>query len=266
MQSILALLQFYNTYDHDDIYFSVAKNFIYQFDQISDMSLVEIAEKSYCSPSTITRFCRHLYYSSYPELRLELSRLRQQYVLNVLSTKQKVSMMENTLAGGKNIITQTIDCSLEQLDSSQMNLFVNMLLSKTKIGFYGYSVPQSVWLLQIDLLMDGKESTAFLDPKYQIEDVQSLDEHSFAVFFHYTNDEILFIEQMMQEASQRGAKVALITNTSTLFSNQHVDFIFEFSYHPLALSLMIVNVFITHMSLDYQQQNRNLAIDAMTSI
>ena len=28
MQSILALLQFYNTYDHDDIYFNVAENII----------------------------------------------------------------------------------------------------------------------------------------------------------------------------------------------------------------------------------------------
>ncbi|MGZ9585867.1 MurR/RpiR family transcriptional regulator [Paenibacillus marinisediminis] len=263
MQSILALLQFYNTYDHDDIYFSVAKNFIYQFDQISDMSLIEIAEKSYCSPSTITRFCRHLYYSSYPELRLELSRLRQQYVLNVLSTQKKVSIMENKPVGGKNIITQTIDSSLDQFDSSQINSFVKTLQSKARIGFYGYSVPQSVWLLQIDLLMDGKESTAFLDPRYQIEDVQSLDENSFAVFFHYTNDETFSIEQMMQEASQKGAKVALITNTSTLFSNQNVDVMFEFPYHSLALSFIVVNALITHMSLEYQQQNMNLTLEAV---
>lgn len=262
MQSILALLQFYNTYDHDDIYFSVAENFIYQFDQIGNMSLVEIAEKTYCSPSTITRFCRHLYYSSYPELRLELSRLRQQYVLNVLSTKQKISTMENKAVGGKNILTQSIDNSLEQFDSLLINLFVTTLMSKTKIGFYGYSVPQAVWLLQIDLLMDGKKSTAFLDPRYQIEDVQSLDGDSFAIFFHYTNDEIFSIEQMMQEASQRGAKVALITNTSKLFLNQNVDFIFEFSYHSLALSFIIVNALITHMSLEYQQKNVRLAIDA----
>lgn len=263
MQSILALLQFYNTYDHEDIFFSVAENFIYQFDQISDMSLIEIAERSYCSPSTITRFCRYLYYSSYPELRLELSRLRQQYVLNVLSSRQKISMMENKAVGGKNIITQSIDNSLDQLDSSQIDLVVTTLMSKSKIGFYGYSVPQSVWLLQIDLLMDDKKSTAFLDPKYQIEDVQSLDEDSFAIFFHYTDDEICTIEQMMKEASQRGAKVALITNTSSLFSNQNIDFIFEFSYHSLALSFIIVNALIAHMSLEYQQKNANLQMDAM---
>ncbi|WP_340004788.1 hypothetical protein MHH52_23900 [Paenibacillus sp. FSL K6-0276] len=263
MQSILALLQFYNTYDHDDIYFSVAENFIYQFDQMGNMSLIEIAEKSHCSPSTITRFCRHLFYSSYPELRLELSRLRQQYVLNVLSTKHKVSTLENKVVGGKNIITRSIDSLLNQLESSQVDMFIQMLLSKTKIGFYGYSIPQSVWLLQIDLLMDGKKSTAFLDPRYQIEDVQSLDKDSFAIFFHYTNDEIFTLEQMMNEASQGGAKVALITNTSTLFSNLNVDFLFEFSYQSLALSFMIVNALITHMSIEYQQKNMNLTLEAI---
>lgn len=256
MQSILALLQFYNTYDHDDINFSVAENFLYHTQLVGGWSLIEAAEQFHCSTSTITRFCRLMYYPSYPVLRDDLSRLRNHYFLDMLSTQSLLSEAgreQISSFGGKHLLAQMADRVIDSLRSDQIAALVHRFYESGKIGFYGYSLPQAIWLLQIDFIMCGKKTTAFSDPNYQLEDVQSLDHTCTAVFCHYTKEGASLIEGMMAEAIERGAYTVVVTNTPSLFQHLHVDHLLVFSHYELTLSMMLINIMITTLSLEYQK-------------
>lgn len=256
MQSLLALLQFYNTYDHDDIYFSVAENFLYHTQSISEWSLIEAADQFHCSTSTITRFCRNMCYPSYPALRDELSRLRNHYILNMHSTQSLLvdAEYERTPgSGGMHLLAQLIDQAIDSMIGDPLTTLIRICYESSKIGFYGYSLPQAIWLLQIDFIMDGKRTTAFLDPNYQVEDVQTLDHGCTAVFCHYTKEESGPIEAMITEAIRRGAYTVVITNAPTLFQHIKVNHLLVFPHHELALSMMVMNAMMTTISLEYQR-------------
>lgn len=256
MQSILALLQFYNTYDHDDIYFNVAENFLYHTQSIHDWSLIEAADQFHCSTSTITRFCRNMCYPSYPALRDELSRLRNHYILNLHSTQSLLADAKGERSSGNtgmHLLAQLMDQTIDSVLGETLTTLVRKCDESSKIGFYGYSLPQAIWLLQIDFIMNGKRSTAFLDPNYQVEDVQTLDHSCTAIFCHYTKEESAPIEEMIAEANKRGAHTVVITNAPTLFQHLDIDHLIEFSYHELALSMMVMNTIMTTISLEYQQ-------------
>ena len=263
MQSILALLQFYNTYDHDDIYFNVAENFLYHTQSVTDWSLVEAAEQFHCSTSTITRFCRLMYYPSYPVLRDSLSRLRNHYYLDMLSTQSLLSEAghEPTSGfGGRHLLAQMADRAIDSLMNQQIAILIRKFYESGKIGFYGYSLPQATWLLQIDFIMCGKKTTAFLDPNYQLEDVQSLDHTCTAVFCHYTKEESSLIEGMISEAIERGVYTVVITNTPSLFHHLHVDNLLVFSHYELTFSMMLINTIITALSLEYQKYTAQMIV------
>lgn len=256
MQSLLALLQFYNTYDHDDIYFSVAGNFLFHTQSVANWSLVEAAEQFHCSTSTITRFCRLMCYPSYPVMREDLSRLRNHYFVDMLSTQSMLAEAERETTsdcGGKHLLGQVADQAVDSMRREQLAGLVRKFYESDKIGFYGYSLPQAIWLLQIDFIMGGKRTTAFLDPNYQLEDVQALDHTCTAVFCHYTKEESYPIEEMISHAVVRGAYTVVITNTPSLFRDISVDNLLVFSHYELALSMMTINTIITMLSLEYQK-------------
>ncbi|MNI71404.1 hypothetical protein D3C73_1272760 [compost metagenome] len=137
--------------------------------------------------------------------------------------------------------------------SEQLTALIRRFYESDKIGFYGYSLPQAIWLLQIDFIMGGKKTTAFLDPNYQLEDVRCLDHTCTAVFCHYTKEETSLIEGMISEAMERGVYTVVITNTPSLFHDLNVHNILVFSHYELALSMMTINTILTTLSLEYQK-------------
>lgn len=200
-------------------------------------------------------------YPSYPVLREDLSRLRNHYFLDMLSTQSLLSEAghERTYGfGGKHLLAQMTDRVIDSLMSDQITTLVRRFYESGKIGFYGYSLPQAIWLLQIDFVMGGKRTTAYLDPNYQLEDVQSLDPTCTAVFCHYTKEESSLIERMISEAIERGVYTVVVTNTPSLFQHLSVHNVLVFSHYELTLSMMLINTIITTLSLEYQKYSAQM--------
>ncbi len=69
MLDLLCLLEFYNTYSHEDIYFEVVKKMIKEFDMLRMMGTQELADHLFISPATLYRFVKVMYYNNHKEMR-----------------------------------------------------------------------------------------------------------------------------------------------------------------------------------------------------
>ena len=73
MIDLLCLLEFYNTYETDEIYHKIAEKMLENFSAVSEMSISELSEFLFVSQSTIYHFIKMMGYENYNQMKLDKS-------------------------------------------------------------------------------------------------------------------------------------------------------------------------------------------------
>ncbi|HCX65578.1 MAG TPA: hypothetical protein DHN33_10250 [Eubacteriaceae bacterium] len=171
MISLLGLIQMYNTYAHNNVYHDVAKCILNHYTKIDEMTTNEIADLCCVSPSTLHRFFRMMAFpmtvSKLPQL---VGKTKDNYMFDgyylPFGTKEK----------GEHAIDLYVETLMEQMAEVKKNISYDTIRAITEdiknaknVVFVGSPIPQSVWRFQMDLVLKGIETSAFLDPNYQYE-------------------------------------------------------------------------------------------------
>ena len=239
MIDLLCLLEFYNTYDHDDVYHSMAEKLIQDFHNVGHLNMQELAEYLFISTSTLYRFVKMFSYDNHGQMRASWAMFLERY-----------------MSGGRYIPLHTMPCGslqnygdymisritklYEEVSDAVIHQLTTALLDAEEIIFVGMPMPSAVWRLQVELVLLGKKTSAFLDPKHQQAAAYNATANSLIFLVQYMPEESGFYLDIARSAKERGIKTAAITNMPISPTLQFVDTPATFHGDLLESDLMLI--------------------------
>ena len=156
----------------------------------AQLGIVELANMSGASTSTISRFCRTLQFSGYADFRMKLGadlagRKPLQSYQDIGELRPRGEIIAATEANNVRAITDTT----RLLDAGQLERTVQALLDARHIAIFGMATSGIVAQdFMQKLVRIGKSASAYADPHMQITTAASLDSRDVALAFSYSGE------------------------------------------------------------------------------
>lgn len=245
MLALVGLIEIYNTYDQGDIYYQIAKDILNNYNSL-DLSTLELFAKSlHISVSTASRFIHQLYFDNFSCFRNYLNKTTENYQFDgkyIPSIKEEfVSLNEFG-----NIVCDNIKEILDNLEQKKFEALLSMIEESKEIVFIGIPITFDVWRLQMELILMGKKTSAFLDPNYQISEVDKVNSESLVICIQHIRQQDNHNDILIRRAKERGARVAYIGNVKIEPIKENVDI--SIIYKGTNTN---IDVTITQISLNY---------------
>ncbi len=227
MIDLFCLLEFYNTYEHDDIYHMIAKKILENFNVVSQMNIQELSEFLFVSNSTIYRFIKIMGYENHNQMRIgQISFLENYYLQgryvsrgnNITHFKMYTNYLINKIS------------KFNELDMEyKLNKIIDLIMESDEIIFVGMPIPSFIWRLQVELIMLNKKTSAFLNPNYQKGEIVKTNNKSLVIFLQYLADYSSFYIDTAKAAKDNGHTTVLFSSIplSSVINSSDVSFIIE---------------------------------------
>jgi RpiR family carbohydrate utilization transcriptional regulator len=183
-------------------------------DKIIHLSIAELAEKCNTSESAIVRFCKHIGYKGYQDLKINIAK---EIIQPEKQIQEDIDLNDDISTIKKKIFhssIQTINDTIEVLQDSELKKAVEALSGARSIEIYGTGGSGSIAFdAQHKFLKIGIKTLAFVDVFLQAMSASVLDERDVVLVITHsgTNLDILHVSKV---AKKQGAKVIAITNFS----------------------------------------------------
>lgn len=158
MIDLLCLLEFYNTYETDEIYHKIAEKMLENFSVVSEMSISELSDFLFVSQSTIYRFIKMMGYENYNQMKAGQITFLENYYLQgrYVSRNANINHFDNYI----DYMLKKIHALKEKNIHVQVDQLIELILSVDEIIFVGMPMPSFVWRLQMELVMLKKKTSA----------------------------------------------------------------------------------------------------------
>ncbi len=256
MLELLSLIECYNTYDQEDIYFDVARSMLENYNQIKTSTIQEFAENLHISVSTANRFLRQMYYDNFSAFRMYHSRAEENYQYD---GKYYPAVKDETVAPQTygHILAEKIEEVTSTIDMEQIQSLVSLIEVCDEVIFAGIPVHSEVWRLQVELVLMGKKTSAFIDPNYQLKAVQQADEKAVIISLIYMRQHTNHIDQLLLEAKKRGAKTVFISHSKKQTIQDDVDLSFVYEGTNTQLDSLIMQIYLNYIGIFLRNKIRS---------
>lgn len=190
----------------------LAQYIIEHADTVVRMSITELAERSGTSTATVTRFCKSLHFSGYPDFKMKLS--------SDLVRGPKLGAYQDIVEGNplQDIVSaieanhlRSISDTTQLIDTERLSATVDALMKARRIDLYGVAtsgvVAQDFYQ---KLIRIGKSATAFTDSHMQITSASGLTGDDVALAISYSGETPETIDAL-RCAKERGAFTVSLT-------------------------------------------------------
>lgn len=222
MIDLMALLELYNTYSHDDIFYEIARNILSRYNELELNSLNDFADSLHVSPSSLNRFLKQLYYDNFTTFRQEHLK-REEYCLFDHQRIPGRSASVGTLAEFSAAFVASVTEQLASVNQSALDALLHKLQKRESIIFVGIPMPSEVWWLQLELVLLGKRTCAFLDPNCQVEAIRNCVPGDLVVGIDIVRQDDIFFDGVLEIARERGAETVCISHVAKPGMAQRVD-------------------------------------------
>lgn len=248
MLDILALLECYNTYDQDDIYFDVAKAMLENYNQLQTSSIQQFAESNHISVSTVSRFMRQMYYDNFSSFRMiyDQSPLQYQYDGKYYPALKDEDI--DPVAYGE-MLAEKIKETTSRLDEQAITSLLSMIESSEEIVFIGIPLHSEIWRLQVELVLLGKKTNAFIDPNYQVKAIDAVNEKSAVISLIYMPQYNLHQVQQLKRAKEKGAQTACIAHVRLQGIENIVDLSLQYEGTGTQVDSLLMQVLLNYIGL-----------------
>ncbi|MGL6107472.1 MurR/RpiR family transcriptional regulator [Romboutsia sp.] len=209
MLELAGLIGCYNTYDQGDIYFQIAKSILENYNNLDMSSVQAFADSIHISVSTANRFIRQLYFSNFSEFRNYINRTPESYEYDGKYFPSIKDEVINPIEYGQ-IICDKISEVMGSIEEADIVSLVSIIEKSDKIIFIGIPIISAVWRLQMELILMGKKTSAFLDPNYQISEVDKVGSDSAVICLQHMRQQDDHNERLVDNAKLNGAKIIYI--------------------------------------------------------
>ena len=230
MIDLLCLLEFYNTYETDEIYHKIAEKMLENFSAVSEMSISELSEFLFVSQSTIYRFIKMMGYENYNQMKAGQITFLENYYLQGRYTSKNAMIhhFDNYI----DYMLEKIHVLKEKNIHMQVEQLIEMILSADEIIFVGMPMLSFVWRLQMELVMLKKKTSAFLNPENQYQAIMHAKSNTLVIGIQYLIDSSIFYSNMVKDIKNVDLPIYIDgdNNESDLFL---MEFIFNYIGHRL---------------------------------
>lgn len=207
------LILFISTNKNNDVDYNIAINILKNINIINKMTINQLAEKCYTSPSAISRFTRKLGYESFSEFKeMTLNAIGNYKGRNVLhELKSEFGYNESIKDMLFNKISNDLQ-TVRDLDETAFEKIVDLIHDTETIGIFGTHLSQAFAQdLEVSFLTKGKYITAFLDVQKQQELVDSFDRNALAIIFSPSGKFVSGNKPIIDRIKSTGCKVIFIS-------------------------------------------------------
>ncbi|WP_019229793.1 MurR/RpiR family transcriptional regulator [Sedimentibacter sp. B4] len=257
MINLLGLIQMYNTYDHKSIFHSVATCLVKNYRLLDTMTSAEIADLCNVSLSTLNRFFRMMGYPmTVSKLPLLASQTKDNYMFdgNYIPMQSARSTTESSIDYYINTLQERITSLHESIDKEQIKKLVEDINSCRKVVFLGCPIPQGVWRLQMDLTLRGIDNSAFMDPNYQYEELNSIEDNTIVFYTQYCRLGDNVYKNGIISGKDKIKKVVLVTNSTIHPLSSLADYSFLFEGNGTEQDNILMNIYINIIALAFRQK------------
>lgn len=257
MINLLGLIEMYNTYPHKDIYHDVAACLLKNFCKLDTMTSAQITELCNVSPSTLNRFFRMM---DYP---MTVSRLpdiidgeKSDWILDgnyfpLIGKRPDESAIAYYV---RSLQDRILDLH-RVVDERQIKKLVNEIQSCKKIVFLGCPIPFGVFRFQMDLTLCGIESSAFMNPNYQYDELEKLEKGTIVFYTQFYKFGSSQYKKRILECKDRINKLVVLANNEAhpLFSL--ADYAFLCPGNGTEQDIVLMNIYINMIALTFRENN-----------
>jgi DNA-binding MurR/RpiR family transcriptional regulator len=223
--TIFDLLMYYNRQPKDSMFSHISKVVLKNYRKIPDMGIENLAALCNVATSTISRFCREIGCGGFNDFKRDMSTVRQRnvYFGNYIHQTKRMSNDE-LYRSYFETLAQILDYVKDGVDKRELIRITEAMNASDKVCFFGLFLPWGITHLQVDLTLDGKETTACTNAAEQVDEVDALDSSSFSLIFHTKVWQSEQMDRVAKRVKEKGGKLAVITNTKMLSYLHYADF------------------------------------------
>lgn len=221
MIDLLCLLEFYNTYETDEIYHKIAEKMLENFSVVSEMSISELSDFLFVSQSTIYRFIKMMGYENYNQMKAGQITFLENYYLQgrYASRNANINHFDNYI----DYMLKKIHVLKEKNIHVQVDQLIELMLSVDEIIFVGMPMPSFVWRLQMELVMLKKKTSAFLNPENQHQAIIHAKPNTLIIGIQYLIDSSIFYSNMIKDVMKHQYKSAVIYTSKLASYIKNID-------------------------------------------
>ncbi|MGL4337386.1 MAG: MurR/RpiR family transcriptional regulator [Turicibacter sp.] len=246
MLELVGLLGCYNTYDQGDIYFQISKAILENYNDLDMSSLQSFTDSLHISVSTSNRFIKQLYFNNFSDFRNHVNKTAEHYQYDGKYFPSLDDEMINPIEYGK-ILSDKITEVMAVLDQSCIESLVSMIDQSEDIIFVGIPLTSEVWRLQIELILMGKKTSAFLDPNFQVNEVNQANKNSLVICLHHTRQQDNHNEMLLMHAKEKGAKTVYIGSVKSKIIEHYSDLSIIFKGTNTHLDTTIAQIVLNYI-------------------
>lgn len=253
--NLLGLIQMYNTYDHKEIYHNVAACILKNYNRLDTMNTAQIAELCNVSSSTLNRFYNMMDYpatvSRLPDI---VSETKDSYIFegNYIPLTGKDND-DSSIDLYLNILRERITSLQTYIKVEQIKKLVKDIRTCKKVIFLGCPIPQEVWRLQMDLTMCGIESSAFMNPNYQYEELEQLEKGSIVFYFQYLRLGDPKFKKAILEGRNKIKKLVVVTNNKAHPLAATADYLFYYPGNGTEQDSILMNICVNLIAMTFRE-------------
>lgn len=254
MINLLGLIEMHSTYGHNNVYHNLAEALLRHYNKLDQLSAGEIAELCNVSPSTLARFFRMMDFpttaSKFPEL---VGQSKVSYGYEGFYTPNEANTPPQHIIGNYiNHFKQALDELESKMSADKLQEFATDLSAAKEVVFIGCPIPQEVWRFQVELVLSGIKSSAFLDPNEQYQSIKQIGEGAVLVYFDHCKAAALQYQETIAQSRSKIAKLAIISNYPQTHKN--CDYLFAFDGTQTEQDFLLMNIFMNLLGIAFKQR------------
>ncbi|KAF1296289.1 hypothetical protein BAU15_15030 [Enterococcus sp. JM4C] len=225
------MLKYINEHDKDDTYCRIIDYLLRNRQVITNLSVSKLAELTFVSPSTVTRFSKHFGYRSFQEMIYSLSdELTPSANFTYRLSKSDFDVLKENpkkfLEIYGNEVIDAIKDSIENISINEADILLQKIYSNNQIYLYGYSSAVDVAKsFQSGMLLNGKLVYLGNDEEQQEAFARSMNEKSLAIIFSSFGGFFSQNNAVWKEILKSGAQTVLITQSTNIRNSTEIDYL-----------------------------------------
>lgn len=213
MSSIHNVIALLNQTKPGYVYHDIACTFLKHIRDIDDnLSLQDVADMCFTSPTTISRFVKKVGYSDFSEFKVDLLHYKSRFPFYNWDIPGKIQIenlaFTNLLAEQAH---RLIDEFQNTVDETAYHAIVDAVHAAEQVNFY-MNTAYNVSSFQINLFLDGKGCRICSTEMEQFEDAALLNERSMVFLLFPADAAYQYLPNLIDSSKRAGAKTCLITS------------------------------------------------------
>lgn len=223
MNVLQNLTTFYNQLPPESTYRNVCQGILEHMEEAAEGTIYDLAELTNSSRTTVWRMVQKMGYKSFSDFHHELKRAVKQYTYyNRILPAEECTTAETVKDSLLWQIMGAYESMKNQTDTRELEQIVLEMNQADKVHFYTPVHSSSIYSLQQNLAMSGKETAYFCLMPDMLEGAKLLTERSIVFVNTIDHVETMDLDEVFQNIKGHSAKIYGITNSKSKYK-EYVD-------------------------------------------